>query len=411
MTESPIRPWTLLTGCISGACAMLVAVAAASAQTPFAEPYDLADGSVAGVTSLVAGDINGNGRADVVVLEGGKHGRRPTFAWFEAPQQAQGDWQRHDITHQADLRAFLGSARLADINGDGDLDLIVSSDKHSGGDGKADVFVLVNPGPDQPPDSMWETHRANAESLSLHHINDMEVADMDGDGKPDIVVRSLTPNQIHLFFQDSPEAWEHRAIDTDIPRSEGLAVGDLNADGFTDVTFTGYWFKAPQNPRTGDYTRLAIDEEFAAINQNTKEAVGDLNGDGALDVVIGPAERFRSGGDHHLAWYENVDQGQRWIKHIIAPSTNNNHTVRLGDMDGDGHLDVVTGIPWGRKTIRVYVNDGEGEFGEAQVVVAGKGLYTGMLADVDADGDLDIVGQDAYAGTSQPWVYENLTAD
>jgi hypothetical protein len=192
-------------------------------------------------------------------------------------------------------------------------------------------------------------------------------------------------------------------------------VGRLDEDEFPDIAFTGVWLRSPRNPRRQPYTRETIDAGYADVNQNTKEAIGDLDQDGRPDLLIGPAEAFRDGKNHVLAWYCNPGPHRRddWTQHVIVPSTNNNHTVQLGDLDGDGDLDLVTGIPWsGRgvdKSVLVYENTGAGEFAAPQTIVRGKGLYTGVLADVDADGDLDIVGQDAYAGESRPWLYRNLS--
>jgi len=146
----------------------------------------------------------------------------------------------------------------------------------------------------------------------------------------------------------------------------------------------------------------------------SKEDIGDIDGDGRPDVVIGPAERYRGGKNHVLAWYGNPGArafGSDWPRHVIEKSTNNNHTVRLADIDGDGDLDLVTGIPWGtggvQTSVRVYYHAGRGRFGDPQMVTDRKGLYSGALADVDGDGDLDIIGQDTYARGSKPWVYEN----
>ena len=84
-------------------------------------------------------------------------------------------------------------------------------------------------------------------------------------------------------------------------------------------------------------------------------------------------------------------------------------------MDGDSDLDVVIGVPWSgkgvSKAVQIFYNDGGGDFGNPQTVVRGKGLYTGVLVDVDGDGTLDIVGQDSYARDSKPWLYRNLQGD
>ena len=391
---------------------LLVFIGKALAQ--FDDPNDISNGSVSGISSLDVGDLNGDGRGDVIAIEGGKHaGGRKTFAWFEAPTTIQGAWVRHNFGNNSHLRSFLGSAKLADMDKDGDLDLIVSSDNHSGSSKQADLYVYINPG-SASVTGTWPFHRVTPSTLPLHHINDMEISDMDGDGKLDIIVRSLDPNQIHIFFQDNIASYTKKTIDTNIMQSEGLAVGFLDGDNLPDITFTGHWLKSPIDPRTQNYTKLNIDSDYKNNNQNTKETIGDIDGDGKNDVIISPAEAFRNGGNTVLAWYKNPGNTSsgNWQQHIILNSTNNTHTVKLGDMDNDGDLDVITGTPWSNNVVsiavRVYYNNGSGSFGAAQVVESGKGLYSGVVYDIEGDGDLDIVGQNIYSRTSKPYIYENL---
>ncbi len=387
-----------------------------TAQASFKPARDIATGSVRGVSAMDAGDLDGDGLGDVVVAEGGKHaGGRKTFAWFKAPATIGGSWTRYNINNSAPLKPFLGSVKLADMDKDGDLDVVLTSDNHSGSSSamKADVFVFVNPGPSNVKGT-WSFHKVNTSELPLFHINDLEIADMDGDGKKDIICRSLTPNQIHIFFQNGISSYTKKSINTDIADSEGLGVGRLDGDNLPDITFTGVWLKSPSNPRSQNYTRLNIDSNFKNKNQNSKEAVGDIDGDGLNDVVIGPAEAFRGGGNHHLAWYKNPGNtsSSNWTKTIIKSVTNNNHTVKLADIDDDNDLDVLVGIPWANNvaavSVLVYYNGGSGNYSSTQVVASGKGLYSGVAYDLDEDGDLDIVGQNTYAGTSKPYVYENL---
>jgi hypothetical protein len=380
----------------------------------FGPPRDIADGTVAGLSSMDAGDIDGDGMADVVAIEGGKHaaGRR-TFAWFKAPAHVQEPWQRFAFNAAAPLRAFLGAAKLADMDGDGDLDLVVSSDNHSGNTREAEVMVFINPRPEAPATAAWPWHRTHDRAWPYHHINDMEIADMDGDGRKDIVVRSLQPNRIHILFNDGSNSYTRKSIDTGLAESEGLAVGDIDGDGRPDIAYTGFWLQAPTDPRTESYSRKPIDPHYHTVNQNTKESLGDIDGDGRLDIVIAPAEAFRKGGDHDLAWYRNPggDYDAPWDKTVLKIQTNNHHTVKVGDMDNDQALDVVVGVPWKPQRVQIYYNLGHGSFGDAVTLCQGKGLYSGVLADLDHDGDLDIIGQDTYAGESKPWVYENRLMD
>jgi hypothetical protein len=385
-----------------------------AAEVSFRTPKDIAHGSISGVSSMDAGDIDGDGLVDVVVAEGGKHaGSRKTFAWFKAPTITQNAWQQFNVNPDAPLSVFLGSVKLADMDGDGDLDLIVSSDNHSGNKMEANIFVFINPMPAGQAKDSWHWQKANPTPLPYHHINDMEITDLDNDGLLDIIVRSLEPNQIHIFFQNSISSYVRKSIDTDINQSEGLAVGHIDTDGFVDITYTGFWLQSPTDPRTGNYIRRPIDPDYSKVNQNTKEAIGDIDGDGRLDVVIAPAEAFRKGGDFDLAWYSNPGNPYNtpWKKTVIKGKVNNHHTVKLGDVDKDNDLDVIVGIPWDSLRIEIYYNNGNGIFNTFSTVDSSKGLYSGVLADLGNDGDLDIIGQDTYANTSKPWIYENLLID
>lgn len=379
----------------------------------FVAELDVSSGDVRGVSSLDAADIDGDGLVDVLALEGGRHaGDRLTFAWFESPDDPSMDaWVRHDLNQPDPFRPFIGAAKLGDLDDDGDPDLIVSMDNHSGGTRSAYLFAMINPQPAGDVTGDWTIHTI-ASDLDVHHINDMELADLDGDDRLDVIVRALTPNQLRIYFQDSPSAWTEKVIDSSPWGStgEGFAVGNIDRAGELDISICGHWLEAPANPRTQDYVAHDIDAEYESVNANVKEAIGDIDGDGRNDVIISPAEGYRSGGNHVLAWYRAPeDPTGTWTQNVIAPDYNGGHTVKLGDLDGDGDLDVVSGVAWSMwgqtQQVRIFYNTGGGAFDNTQQVVMGKGLYSGVLVDLGNDGDLDIVGQDSYAGTSRPWVY------
>lgn len=126
-----------------------------------------------------------------------------------------------------------------------------------------------------------------------------------------------------------------------------------------------------------------------------------------------PLKRTEGGRDHDLAWYSNPggDLSGTWEKHVVLAQTNNMHTARLADINGDGLLDIYVGIPWGEPAIHVYYNQGSGRFGDGHVVSAVNGLYTGRAVDWDRDGDIDIIGQNTYAGDGRPYLYNSLLMD
>ncbi|MBR9774476.1 MAG: VCBS repeat-containing protein, partial [Cytophagales bacterium] len=75
--------------------------------------------------------------------------------------------------------------------------------------------------------------------------------------------------------------------------------------------------------------------------------------------------------------------------------------------DNDGDLDIISAVAWDDREIRIYINEG-GEFQGSILVAKGKGIYSGAIADMDGDGDLDIVGEDKYATDAKPWLFRNL---
>ncbi|MCA9668820.1 MAG: VCBS repeat-containing protein [Myxococcales bacterium] len=378
---------------------------------------DVAAGAISGLSALDARDLDGDGYVDIGVFEGGKHaGGRVTFAWFRSPTNpASGTWQRHDFTLPSPMRPFIGAARFGDMDGDGDYDLVVSMDNHSGATKSAYIYWLENPRPQSPATSSWTVHKI-AGPLTVHHINDMQLADMDGDNKLDVVVRSLDVNQLRIYFTNSKTSFTEKIIDATPygATGEGFALGNLDRAGQRDIAICGHWLQAPADPRTQSYTAHVVDAQYPTINANVKQAIGDLNGDGRADIVISPAEGYRNGGNHVLAWYEgpaNPASASSWTRHVIASNKNGMHTIALADMDGDGDLDVVAGIAWSmwgqQQSITIYFNQGQasGNFGNAQTVSSSRGLYSGVVRDLGKDGDLDLIGQETYSSTSKPWIY------
>ena len=77
-------------------------------------------------------------------------------------------------------------------------------------------------------------------------------------------------------------------------------------------------------------------------------------------------------------------------------------------MNDDDKLDIVTGVAWGKMSIKIYFNGGSGKFASSQTVSRDKGLYSGVVVDVGKDGDMDIIGQETYAKSSRPYFFESL---
>jgi hypothetical protein len=248
--------------------------------------------------------IDGRHGLDLVI--GGaaeKHspGARSVLGWLQAPAEPRdvSAWQWHPLIEVG----WTMSIQLEDMDGDGDLDLLIS-DRHGPTRG---VFWLENPGPARALTAAnWRRHDVGAGSAQ--EIMFLATGDVDGDGHRDIVVGvEVAPKDRRDPNRQSRIVWFRR----------------LDASGH-------HWA-----------------EQVIAVPENTGSvkavAIGDLDGDGRADLVVS-CEHAR---DERIGVYWLRQYGDRaipqWSAHdITGPLGIKFDLVRLLDLDGDGDLDVLT---------------------------------------------------------------------
>lgn len=308
------------------------------------------------------------------------------------------NWTKHVI---ATSGRWSTDAEVGDVDGDGDQDVIISDWYLNNR-----IEWYENPGPtgDLATDP-WTLH-----VIGGPRAHDIEIGDLDGDGDIDIVTRQQgnAGNQIEIWMQNAPTSWAHRSINC--PSGEGLHLGDIDKDGDPDVIIGGRWYENPGGVPNGTWTEYVF-----ASNYNhaaTYPWMADINKDGRPDVVLTPTES--KDGTHRTSWYEAPPdpRSSGWTEHVIDSSVETvTHSLGLADMDNDGDLDVVT-AEMHQSTdpdeVRVYINeDGDGVTWMKQVV-AKTGSHNARVADIGNDGDFDIVGAN-WSGSYQPVeMWENL---
>ncbi|MEC8252999.1 MAG: VCBS repeat-containing protein [Planctomycetota bacterium] len=128
----------------------------------------------------------------------------------------------------------------------------------------------------------------------------------------------------------------------------------------------------------------------------------DVDGDGDLDVLSAASETlFFTVTDDEIAWFENTDGlGTFGAPQIISTSTNGARSVHAADVDGDGDNDVLCASQYD-DTIAWYENtDGLGTFGAQQAIsTSADGAHSVFAADVDGDGDVDVIAASPYDNT------------
>jgi FG-GAP-like repeat len=329
-------------------------------------------GATFGQTSAV--DVDKDGDLDFI---SGRQGG--TVFWFE--QQGPDNWAMHVIGENA--QTDVGGVAM-DVDGDGWIDQI------SGG------TWFRNPG--SPRDSgPWR--RIETGAIPSH---DNLAADVDGDGKLDLV-SIMDKHGVYWYGIpiDTTQRWvEHKVLRVTDPQCHGgIATGDLDGDGDIDITRVDRWLE--NSDGRGDRWVEHADFDFGKVGPwgiQTRARLADLDRDGDLDLIQAEGDVL----DGRVAWFENRDgKAQSWKRHIMRSSGHNQdfHSICLGDFDNDGDLDVFSGggpLTQGERRWFLWENrDGKGVDWNEQVLLTGPSTHESVCADVDGDGDLDIL--------TKPW--------
>ncbi|NKI33997.1 CRTAC1 family protein [Wenzhouxiangella sp. XN79A] len=301
-----------------------------------------------------------------------------------------------------------GGLAAGDLDGDGRVDLVIPR-----GDFLA-VRVLINQGDGSFADRATDWGLGTAAAGESIYAIGATLADLDGDGRRDLLLPGIRGYGLRVYrnlgdrFKDATALF---ALGNPGPDFYSVAVGDADGDGRLDLA-TAHWGSgsAPLDP---GHLWLQRDDGFVASGQAWGLAptfaqpdsggdftftpnFADLDGDGDADLTMA--------GDFLTSQYFHNDNGARFIARTDAEITDENGMgAAIGDFDGDGHLDwFVTAIHdedpppnlgQGGSGNRLYRNDGTGRFvdvTEAAGVRDGGWGWGACAADFDLDGDLDL---------------------
>ncbi|MBX2870139.1 MAG: VCBS repeat-containing protein, partial [Acidiferrobacterales bacterium] len=332
------------------------------------------------------GDFDKDGNVDIAVAGSDQR-------WYAGP-----DFTTWHKIGESDGGPY--AAQVADINADGWLDFITSDGARTANDIPGHLYVYLNPGENGNVTDEW--NRITVYTGNVRHQNDLRIADMDNDGRLDIIERTWSSERVVVAMQNANiNNWTVRAFDTgESGTPEGISAGDIDGDSEMEIVLSGVYWDNPGGWRSGDPIEHTIDTNFVgATYGKVKSAVGDINNDGLNDIYMGSAE----GSDRYLAWYENTGNttptgGVELVKHIIKDNFGKCHMVQLVDIDQDGDLDLATGRSFGQNGLLIFYNNNNGESWTEQDYDATGTIYTGVVADLDKDGDFDVVGPSRFYG-------------
>jgi hypothetical protein len=232
-------------------------------------------------------------------------------------------------------------------------------------------------------------------------------ADLDGDGDLDVLSASCNDGKIAWYANDGTAQFgpQHVIVQSETNWPTSIYAADLDGDGDLDVLSASAgddkiaWYA---NAGTGQFGPQQVITTVA--NGPTSVYAADLDGDGDLDILSA------SWADDKIAWYANDGSGQFGPQQVITTEARGASCVYAADLDGDGDLDVLSASygAWtaGYKDSKIawYANDGTGHFGPQQVISTNAwGASCVYAADLDGDGDMDVLSAFNYEYMSDQW--------
>jgi hypothetical protein len=304
----------------------------------------------------------------------------------------------HDVSEQGPL-----SVAAADMDGDNDTDLVI-------GGGAIWWYQNINgKGAFGPPKVVASQRTAT--------LSQIEVADLDNDGDMDVVANTSEVEALVWYENVDGQGTfgAKKTITVDFFRPAALSVADMDGDADLDVLGTFLeddaivWFENVDGrgifgPGT---ERIIASEPQDDLEDVYSVTAADLDSDGDIDVLVGAhGPRF--------AWYENTTGGGTFgPRQLILTSSSPGAlgSVAAADVDGDGDIDALAatdaGVFWYENT------DGRFRFGTQKVISDRDARFLredGLLAtDVDTDGDLDVLYMSAEGGGQYRVVWHENT--
>jgi hypothetical protein len=339
--------------------------------------------------SLAVGDLDGDGHTEIIVAGS------CVLLWYRPATFERG------VIDQG--LVFQVGVAVADIDGDGRLEVVI------GDCNPATSIFWYKAG--QTLDEPWERHALDTATTGSPH--DLLVLDLDGDGELEVVANAIDAGPGLFAYKRGPDLrqpWRKYTLQTGY-FEEGLAAGDLNADGRVEIVSGPHLYLPPSGrPYSGPWQQVDLAQSFREM---CRVALVDITGNGRPDVVIVESEYV----DGRLAWFENrllEDPSRPWREHRLEDRLVFAHSLAgYRDAQDDGqavHLFLAEMAQGGFRApynwnarLQRFISDDGGATWRQERIATGAGTHEAALYDIDGDGEPEVVGKECWRPKVQIW--------
>ncbi len=314
-----------------------------------------------GASQVAIADVNGDGVPDVVVANTCASSSNCANGTVSVLLGKGNGTFRTPVTYSSGGQAAVSIA-VADVNGDGKLDLLVANQSgESNGDGSVGVLLGNGNGTFQPV----VTYDAGDSVTSS-----LAVADVNGDGKPDLVLANSGRGTVTVLLGNGGGTFQAAVVyesGGEIPVS--VAVADVNGDGNPDIIVAN-WYSGTLGVLLGNGNgsfQAAVTYSSGGSSPDSF-VVADVNGDGKPDLVAANCGSSQNGygcGETNGVVSVLAGYGDGTFQPAVTFSSGefNAISVAVADVNGDGKPDILVGNQGGGSnedgSVGVLLNDAQ----------------------------------------------------